>query len=114
MLACILAFAAPVFAGADKLEFAPGEQWDQSVNGLVIVNATPNGTTDIAIQIQIRDGDPDCNYVVKSGGVELAEFTVNKKGSGGCHINLPSDAPALGAYINIWCGSDRVLRAELP
>jgi len=115
----ILGISLMVFAqGAEKIEFVPGEAWDESINGFVIVNPTPDGATTATIEIQIRDAAPGLEYTVKSGGLELGTFVTNKVGNGKLHCNLPlgdlEDEDGLGAYINIWLGADRLLRAQLP
>ena len=110
-------------AGADKVDFVQTDACDTVDNeihanagGFVIINQTPGGTTEVAIQIQIRDAAPGWTYAVYSGDNLLGCFTTNKKGYGHLHCNLSLE-DILGGYINIWNqvkpGATRLLRAEI-
>ena len=119
----VLACSVVVYAEAQKIDLvgtdalATAEDGiHANANGFVIVNMTPKGKTDVTIEIQLRDAAPQYEYVVKSAGVVLGTLTTNKKGSGGLHINLTADDPALGAAVNIWTADGttaRLLRAML-
>jgi len=109
LLAVALALALPLAAyaaGANKVVFVPGENPDGS-SGFVIINDTPGGAVEQVVQIQIRGGQPQTEYEVKSGGVSLGMFTTNKNGSGGIHLNLAPGEELAGGYVNIWCGGHR-------
>ena len=118
----LLACSVVVYAGAQKItlvdydgELANAEEGiHANANGFVIVNKTPEGTTDVTIQIQLRDAAGEYDYVVKSAGNLIGTFTTNKKGIGGLHINL-ADEEDLGGAVNIWTseGDIRLLRAIL-
>ena len=115
VLVLAVVLAAPMFAakpndnGAEKIELLPAVDWDEVINGYVIVNTTPDGTTAVTIQIKVLDGIPEHAYQVKSLGAVIGEFTTNKNGSGSCHVNLAADED-LGK-VNIWDGSARLLTA---
>jgi len=118
----LLACSVVVYAGAQKIDLVGTDALataeggiHANANGFVVINMTPKGATDVTIQIQLRDAAGEYEYVVKSAGVVLGTLTTNKKGSGGLHINLTADDPALGAAVNIWTsdGSIRLLRAIL-
>jgi len=121
--ALVLACSVAVYAGAQKIELIDDdgnlanaeEGIHANANGFVVVNTTPEGATDVTIQIQLRDAAPGYAYVVKSGGNVLGTFTTNTKGSGGLHINLADEAD-LGGAVNIWTSDEedtRLLRAIL-
>jgi len=121
-ISLLLVCSVVVYAGAVKIELVQTKACTgdhANANGFVIVNMTPKGATDITIQIQLRDGAPEYEYVVKSAGVVIGTFVTNKKGSGALHVNLTADDPDLGAAINIWktngtnVDTDRLLRAIL-
>jgi hypothetical protein len=119
----LLAASAIVYAGALKIALIDDDGnlatadggIHANANGFVIVNFTPKGTTDVAIQIQLRDAAPQYEYTVKSAGEVIGTFTTNKKGTGGLHINM-EDETVLGGAVNIWNenASTRLLRAILP
>jgi len=116
----ILAASVIVYAGALKIELidddgnlaTADDGIHANANGFVVVNTTPKGTTEVAVQIQLRDAAPEFEYTVKSAAVVLGKFTTNKKGIGGLHINLVGET--LGGAVNIWNDEVRLLRAFLP
>jgi len=107
--------AKPNDKGAVKIE---GIHWTagyEDVCGFMIYNATPDGRgTDISMQIQIRNAEPNYTYLLKSDGVVRGEITTNAQGNGGAHVNLVEGDAALGVYMNVRDGSAFVLRFEIP
>ena len=119
----VLIVSLVAYAGAQKIYFAQTAACATAdggihadANGFAVVNMTPKGTTEVTIQIQIRDAAPEHEYAVYSGGNLLGTFITSKKGSGHLHVNLESE-DTLGAAVNIWNqvkpGATRLLRAFL-
>jgi len=102
-------------AGAQKVPFDPGSDWDGSPSGFVVINKTPTGAIEATIEIQIRNAASECVYEVWSEQNYLDTFTTNKKGHGHVHINLSSEGD-LAAYINIRTidNLSEILRASTP
>ncbi|UCE87520.1 MAG: hypothetical protein JSU66_07340 [Deltaproteobacteria bacterium] len=117
----ILLFAAVAHAGATKYDLGNKIMDTRSphakATGFAVVNMSPNGTTAVSIQVQIRNAAPETRYTVKSGGVLPGEptFVTNKNGHGGVHVNLEDDADLAGVNINVRAvsGNTLVLRGAL-
>ena len=108
---CLVAVAGIAYAGATKYDMSVSTSDAEfaDATGFAVVNIIEK--KDVAIlQIQCWDLVPG-DYVVKSGGIVLGEFSTNKRGHG--HVNMKATASLLGDYVNVWFGTDRVLRAEL-
>lgn len=89
--------------GALKVDFYHGQNWE-SIEGFVIVNRTPNGTTETTVQIHIWNANPNNTYRVRSGSNWIGgPIDINKKGKGNFHINLSAEDPGLIDYISIRC-----------
>ena len=89
--------------------------------GFVIFNYTPGGTTDMVVQVQVRNATPNTLHSVYSNSILLGTFTTNKVGNGKAHFNLPDqddigEGKEWGTYINVWEGDhvSRILRAPVP
>jgi hypothetical protein len=121
LLGLMLVAAAVAHAGATRYQLRNKIMGSDSphanATGFAIVNTTPDGTTAVSIQVQIRNAAPQTEYMVKSGGVLPGEptFRTNKNGHGGKHINLEADTDLAGVNINVRTvrGDKLVLRAAL-
>ena len=120
LVGLILVAAAVAHAGATRYELRnkimDSDSPHANAIGFVIVNTAPDGTTAVAIQVQIRNAAPEAEYMVRSGVVLPGEptFRTNKNGNGGKHINLAADTDLAGANINVrTVGGIFVLRAAL-
>ena len=108
-LLCTLAFTS-----AQKIALtAENDCGYPDASGFVMTNTTSEGTTDKAIQIQLRDAAPTWDYTVKTHANNHGTFTTNRRGNGHMHLNL-TDEDLLGGAMNIWDGGTRCWRAEYP
>jgi len=80
-------------AGAQKVTFGPGSDWDGSSSGFVVINKTPTGAIEATIEIQIRNAASESVYEVWSEQNYLDTFTTNKKGHGHVHEMLRASTP---------------------